>query len=135
MSQLPPNVSALLDAVPIHNQQVKSRRGPSGELILTVPMELRWFMRPPVSWLLPVRRERSVALDKLGEQVWSACDGEQTVEAIVEEFAAHHRLSFHESRLAVMQFLRDLTQRALIVTVVPRKESGSENADAGEEQE
>jgi Coenzyme PQQ synthesis protein D (PqqD) len=109
----------MLDAVPVRNEAVRSETA-AGELVLRVPLEPRWYLCPPVTWLLPVRRERAVALDRLGEEVWRACDGERTVEQIVEAFAARHHLRFHEARLSVMRFLQDLTRRGLVVMVVPR---------------
>jgi hypothetical protein len=72
-------------------------------------------MRPPLTWLLPLSRERVVALDAVGREVWQACDGQRTVEEIVEEFAARHRLSFHAARLSVLQFLQQLTRRGIVV--------------------
>ena len=48
-----------------------------------------------------------------------ACDGRQTVEAIVDRLAANHKLTFHESRLAVMQFLRMLMQRGAVAVQLP----------------
>ena len=53
-------------------------------------------------------------LDKLGTEVLELCDGSRRVEEIVDEFAAKHRLTFHESRVAVTGFLRSLVQRGLI---------------------
>jgi hypothetical protein len=50
------------------------------------------------------------------------CDGRRTVEAIIEEFAADHKLSFREAQLSVTQFLRQLTQRGLIAVVGESKD-------------
>jgi hypothetical protein len=106
--------SHLLDAVPMRNQAVRSeRRG--DHLVLFVPIRKRWWMYGPLSWLLPFREERGVALDPLGEEVWTACDGERRVENIVEGFAERHRVRFHEARASVASFLRSLVERNLVV--------------------
>jgi hypothetical protein len=110
----------MLDAVPVRNEVVRSETTAAGELVLRVALEPRWYLRPPVTWLLPARRDRAVALDRLGAEVWRACDGRRTVEQIVDAFAARHHLRFHEARLSVMSFLQDLTRRGLVVMVVPK---------------
>ncbi len=115
--------SDLLDAVPLKNECAIERRSSAGELVVSVPLQERWFMRPPISWILQFSRERSVALDKIGEEVWSQCDGEKSIEEIVERFTQRHGTSFHESRLAVMQFVQDLVRRDLLVVVVEDEEA------------
>jgi hypothetical protein len=110
----PATISEMLDCVPLRNAAVTTERGADGALVLRVPVEPRWFMQPPVSWILPFRRERAVALDPLGEEIWNHCDGGHSVEHIIEHFAEHHHLSFHEARLSVAQFLRGLTERGLV---------------------
>ena len=111
----------LLDAVPTPNAAVRlERRGDS--VLLFVPLRPRFWTGPPLSWLLPFRKERGFALDALGEEVFAACDGRRTLEQIIEAFASRHRIRFHEARLAVTQFLRSLSERNLVALVVPRAE-------------
>ena len=110
------NLQQWLSATPVRNAAVRSET--SGEaLLLCVPLQRRWWMAGPVSWCLPIRREKRLALDALGREVWTACDGEQTIEQIVEQFADRHALSFHEARLSVSQFLQMLVGRHLMVLV------------------
>jgi hypothetical protein len=118
-----PNVEPerILDAVPTPNSAVRlERRGES--VVLFVPLRPRFWTGPPFSWLLPFRKERGYALDALGQEVFTACDGERTLEQIIEAFASRHRIRFHEARLAVTQFLRSLSERNLVALVVPRTE-------------
>lgn len=116
----------LLDSIPVSNQAARVEDSGEG-LVVYLPIRQRWWMKPPFSWALPYRDERGVALDKLGAEVYRAIDGERTVEQIVERFAEAHRLRFHEARLAVMQFLRMLAERKIVVLAVP---SGDQEADA-----
>ena len=105
-----------LAAVPVVNRAVRQEtRGEA--LVLFVPLRRRWWMAGPVSWWLPLRRERGVALDRLGREVWDLCDGRRDLEAVVDRFAQRHRLGFHEARLTVMQFLKMLVERKLLVLV------------------
>jgi hypothetical protein len=75
-------------------------------------------MKGPLSWALPFRPEKGVALDQLGTEVWRACDGARTVERIIDEFAERHRVRFHEARNSVVSFLHSLLQRNLLVLAV-----------------
>lgn len=110
--------ATVLDLVPTPNRAVRSeRRGVA--LILWLPWQRPWWTRGLTRWLLPWRDERGFALDALGQEVWGACDGERSLEQIVETFAARHRLRFHEARIAVLQFLRVLVERKLVALVVP----------------
>lgn len=110
------DLSQTLAAVPMINQAVRQEtRGES--LVLFVPLRERWWMTGPVSWWLPLRREKGVALDQLGTEVWRLCDGHRDLEKIIERFADQHRLGFHEARLTVMRFMRMLALRKLIVLI------------------
>jgi hypothetical protein len=114
------DLEKLLDAVPTANSAVRvERHGES--VVLFVPIRKRFWMGPPFSWVLPYRKEKGFALDALGAEVFSACDGERTLEQIIEGFADRHRLRFHEARLAVTQFLRTLSERNLVALVVQER--------------
>jgi hypothetical protein len=113
----PVDLSEMLDALPMPNHAVRVEDKGDGALVLHVPIRQRWYNGPPLSWILPFRKERSIALDQLGREVWIACDGKRNVEAIVEAFARDHGVSFHEARLGVTEFLRSLTRRGLIIIV------------------
>jgi hypothetical protein len=118
----------LLDAVVVKNAAVRLEQR-AGAVVLWVPLERRWWMGPPFSWLLPFRKEKGVELDALGQEVFSECDGERRVEEVIERFAARHRVRFHEARHSVVQFLALLFERKLVTlrvaedAVVPRSSS------------
>lgn len=115
-----PSLDQLLDAVPMHNRAVRVE--PHGATVtLWVPIRQRWWMRGPLSWLLPFRSEKGVALDVIGSEVWSSCDGDRSVEDIVAGFAERHRLRFHEARSSVTQFLKSLVERRLVVLALPER--------------
>lgn len=122
------SLEALLDAVPVANRAARVEQHGQG-VVVYLPIQRRWWMKPPLSWVLPYREERGVSLDKLGAEVYHAVDGKQTVEQIIVSFAQSHRLRFHEARLAVMQFLKMLAQRNIIVLAVPGLSAG-EREDA-----
>ena len=105
----------LLDAVPVRNASVRVETRSEGGLVLSVPMRRRWYMKPPLGWVLPFSRQRRISLDRLGAAVWEACDGRRTLEQVIERFADRYHLRFHEARLSVQQFLKELVRRGLVV--------------------
>lgn len=122
-NRLPFDPGLLLDLVPVPNRAVRAESAGDG-LLLWVPIQRRWWMGPPFSWLLPFRAERGIALDGLGRQVYRACDGIRTTEQIIEAFAVEHRLRFHEARLCVLTFLKSLVERNLVALVAVEEAPG-----------
>ena len=107
----------ILGSRPHRNRSMRTERRRDGGLLATIPLRRPKYLVPPLSWLLPYSKSRRVRLDRLGSAVLDLCDGHRTVEAIIEKFAAEHKLSFRESQIPVTTFLRQLTDRGLVVIV------------------
>jgi hypothetical protein len=112
-----------LRAVPYLNQAAKFAPQPDGRVIASIPIPKPRFLVPPLSWLLPFSKVRRVELEPVGAVVLGLCDGRRTVEAVIEGFAARHKLSFREAQLPVTQFLRRLTERGLVAIVGADKDA------------
>lgn len=115
---LPPPASweRTLKARPVRNaavEELPAGKGGAGVYLRVENVRPRWH-RPPLSWFLPWRSHRRLALDALGEAIWRQCDGMTSVLELVRAFASEHRVTFHEARVAVCQYLQTLTQRGLI---------------------
>jgi len=106
-----------LRAVPHVNEAMTLTPHPDGAVVAAVPMKRPRYLVPPLSWVLPFSPVRKVELDRLGASVLEMCDGRRTIEKIIEIFAGAHKLTFREAQLSVTQFLRQLTQRGLVVIV------------------
>ena len=106
-----------LRSVPHANTAMDLSARPNGTAMAIVPMRRPRYLVPPLSWILPFSSQRRVELDSVGVSVLEMCDGSHTVEAIMEQFAVDHKLSFRESQLAVGQFVRQLTSRGIIAIV------------------
>jgi hypothetical protein len=106
-----------LRAVPHVNQALETQHRSDGSLVVSVPIPRPKYLVPPLSWILPFSPNRRVELEPVGSGVLGMCDGRRTVEAIIETFAADHKLSFREAQLAVTQVLRQLMKRGLVVIV------------------
>lgn len=107
----------LLQAVPYRNKSVDLDEDEHGP-VLWVPIKKRWWMKAPFAWFMPYRDQKGFRLDPLGYEVWMACDGNHTIGEITEQFAARHHTTFHEARIAVMEFIQTMTERRLLAVAL-----------------
>ncbi len=105
---------AMLEAIPRRNLAAQVELTDAGATRVSVPLRRPWWMIAPVKWVMHPTGRKTVGLDTLGAEVLELCDGSRSVEQIVVEFAARHRLTFHESRVAVTGFLKSLVQRGTL---------------------
>jgi hypothetical protein len=119
--------AVILDTIPTVNQAMRLETRDPGA-VAWLPIRHRFWMGPPLSWILPFRKEKGFALDALGCEVLSWCDGQRTTEELVELFAREHQLRFHAARLSVLTFLRTLVSRNLVVLVQPARGVADDNS-------
>ena len=114
-----PSWTEMLDAVMIRNRAARVERNTqSREIRISVPTRKPWYYIPPVTWIVRPPDERITVLDELGSLVWDLCDGNNTVEHIIDVFAEKYRLTFHESRVAVTQHLKRLISRGVLAVEI-----------------
>ena len=109
---------SLLAAIPVRNHLVRAIALDNG-LRLTAPLKpnaLRKIFAPRNSPAMP---EKSFDLDDLGAWLWNHLDGKNSVEALIHQFAADHRVNLRESEVSIVAFLKTLTQRDLVALVAP----------------
>ena len=109
----PASWAGLLRARPVRNAAVEIERAETGVYLRIANVRPAWH-RAPVSWVVPWRSHKRLALDALGAEIWRRCDGKTAVLELVHDFAKEHRVTFHEARVAVSQYLRTLIERGLI---------------------
>lgn len=105
----------MLAAIPRQNQAATVVRQPDGSARVTVPLiRPRWLI-PPLSWVVkPASQRRFLMNPPAAVMIWEHCDGQRNVESIIEVFARRYRLTFHEARVAVMEYIRTLVQRGIL---------------------
>ena len=108
----------MLRARPVRNTAAEVKGGGEGGLRITVKKRKPDFLFPPLSWIIRPRLKGAAELDALGAQVWDMCAGERTVEQIVDDFASRHRLTVHESRVAVTNYMKLLVERGALAVAV-----------------
>lgn len=114
----------MLAARPVHNAAARVEDEGGGDVTVHVKSVRPWYMFPPVSWIVPYKPERGTILDRLGSQVWRWCDGERTVEDIIDAFASEHDLTFHEARVAVTGYIKSLVQRGALAIAMSEEDAG-----------
>jgi hypothetical protein len=115
----------MLTSVPYSNEAVKLEIRKDGSALASVPMKKPGWVDGPLGWFVPFSTHRRVQLDPIGVAVMGLCDGKRRVEEIISEFARENLLSWREAQICVMQFLRLITERGLVVIVGSSKnESG-----------
>jgi len=114
----------MLSARPIHNAAARVAEEDDGAVAVYVKTVQPWYMIPPLSWIVPHRPERKMALDNLGSQVWRWCDGDRTVEGIIDAFAEKYALTFHEARVAVTGYVKSLVKRGVLAVAMSEKRAG-----------
>jgi len=105
----------MLEARPERN--AAARAAADGEAEVTIAIQTRpprYLSVPPLSWIVPVRKERKVTLDKLGTEIWRLCDGSMTIEGVVDSFSRSHGLTFHEARVAVTGYVKGLIRHGVV---------------------
>jgi hypothetical protein len=122
-SSAPGTWDAMLRAVLLPNRLARIvREEPDGTIALAVPTRKPPALQRAFSWLVRVPKERITVLDPIGSEIWRACDGKRSVEAIVENFAKRHHLSFHESRVSVTSYSTSLVRRGVLAVAVEPSE-------------
>jgi hypothetical protein len=103
-----------LNAIPIRNPLLEWERTEDGDLLLRVPVEQRSFL---IRWAILAFRlppVRHIQLDEVGAAVWELCDGEHSVESIVQQMCKRTRMSRREVEASVSMFLKMLADRRLV---------------------
>ncbi len=123
--QKPADWRQMLSATPERNRAAEHRWRNGDILELTVLKKRPWFLVPPLTWIFQTRPRRLFELDRLGSELWKLCDGKRKVEDLVDECARRHRLTFHESRVAVTGYVSELVRRGALVLILENSEAHS----------
>ena len=105
-----------LNAMPIRNPAVLWERGEGvneGLALLKIPRKRgRW-----ADWTAKMMRlpdYRKLELDEIGTDVWTLCDGQQTIEQVIGVVVAKYKLNRRQSEASVLAYLKMLAERRLV---------------------
>jgi len=108
-----------LSALPMRNDALKTETTAKGEFLVTVPRRTDWVGRA-LALVFAVPKERKIALDQVGADIWELCDGRHTVEDIIAALTRKYRLNRKEAEVSLTAYLRQLGRRGLIGFAVPK---------------
>ena len=118
-----------MEGRPVRNPSVETTREESGEISVKLPRRRSWWLDKLAKWGR-IPDYRIVSLDKIGTEVWENCDGEHSVKDLVALHAERHKLARKEAELSMVQFLKQLAQRGIIVLVIDEEKKESDE-DSG----
>ncbi|MCG3178467.1 MAG: hypothetical protein BIFFINMI_00794 [Phycisphaerae bacterium] len=99
----------------------RTERENGGALITLMAPKPRWMRLIGGGGMI----ERTFGLDRMGVEVYDACDGRTSVKRLVSQFAGGHSLDLASAEHAVATFLRTMMGRGLIVMELERGGQGS----------
>ena len=102
-----------LSARPVRNSAVEWEKNEAGEIELMIPRSGSKFAKI-VGSIFPAPEHRGMVLDEIGTVIWELCDGNTTVEGLVNTIRQRYKLNRRETEASVTQFLKTLAQRGLI---------------------
>ena len=100
---------------PVRNTAITFEKRETGETLLTIPQgqKVGKITKTMARWL-QAPTERKVELDELGSFVWELCDGELTIETIVQRTAKSYQMNRREAEVSVTMFMQMLHERKFI---------------------
>lgn len=112
----------IMTSIPARNGGIHEQPGDDGiSVVVTVQLNYKPWLQP-LAKLLKARIKRKYRLEGLGLEVYRMIDGKRNFEKLVDLFADKHCLTFFESRALLMQYLRILMQRGIILMGIPAHE-------------
>lgn len=108
-----------LAIIPVRHPLIKWERREE-EVVLSIPMRDDKFARLIKSLMKATRMAkelpeyRQLALDEVGSRVWELCDGERTIDGVVQSVTGEYKLTRREAEASVTMFLQTLAKKNLI---------------------
>lgn len=110
------NFETQLHTVPVRNTKLKTHVSERNPDVLVLEVELLYRGVPALlASLVKARRRKRYELTGLSRELFESLDGKRSVGDLIDGFSKKEKLTFFESRGLMMQYLRDLMQRGLIV--------------------
>jgi len=121
------NIKDLLKSIPVKNKLTTEVFDSELGLLIKVPIRKKWYIKLIEIIAFNSKSHRALQLDSLGVVVYKECNGNNTLENIIDKISEMFCLTFHESRLIIMQFLESLIQNGVIAVLVGGEISDEKN--------
>lgn len=67
-----------------------------------------------IARVFKIPESRTIELDEFGAQVWARCDGQHSVEQLIEFTCSEYKLNRRQGEVSIVAFMKMLAQRRLI---------------------
>lgn len=114
--QAAPSKAEVLRARPLRNPSLTWGPDAKGDMVIHVPLAKKAWMER-LGRFLPASDTRHILLDDIGADVWAMCDGETSIDAIRRHITAKYKLDHKEAEASLLEHLKQLAKRKLIVAV------------------
>ena len=111
-----------LEAVPVLNQLVSVDRKADGATVLNLPRK-RTSMVRVISTFFRLPPYKQIELDELGSYAVELCDGANTVNDIIAQFAKRFQLHRREAEVSMLTYLKSLAKRGIIGFSIPDRQA------------
>ena len=111
------NWQEMMQYIPVRNEAAGFVETVDGKIKVTVKKLKHKFLVPPISWIIRPKSKQEIILDDIGMTVVKMCDAKKNIENIIDEFAAVNGLTFHESRVAITDYIKNLVRRGILALV------------------
>jgi len=120
---------AMLSSRPARNDALKWEENDDGEVQIRVTRQDSWKIRF-LSRMFYIPKERKITLDELGTEVWTLCNGKNTVAQMIEALSKKYQLNRKEAEVSLLNYLKTLGQKRFVGFVLEGVER--ENSSGGE---
>ena len=107
-------------AWPVRNPSIKWQTNEEDLVVVELPRRKDW-VGGLLGFLFYVPEAKPIQLDEVGTFVWSLCDGDHTVNDLVQELCREYKLNKREVEVSLTQYLQTLGKRGLVAFAIPRE--------------
>lgn len=109
-----------MSAWPVRNPSLTTHEDDEGLIAVELPRRKDWVGNA-LGFLFFVPESKPVQLDEVGSFVWNLCDGDHTVNEIVDALAKEYKLNRREVEVSLTEYLQKLGKRGMVGFAVPRE--------------
>ena len=107
-----------LHCIPLRNTKAKVVKSDTHPHLLILEVQLNYTgLIALAASLVRSRKYKRYVLDGLSQELYEKIDGKITVEKLVLDLAEDEKLGFMEARALVVEYLKSLMERGLVVVV------------------
>ena len=112
----------MLSSRPARNSALDWEKTDDGEVQIKVTrQDDSWKVRL-LSKMFYIPRQRKITLDELGTEVWSLCDGKNTVGQMIEALSEKYQLNRKEAEVSLLNYLKTLGQKRFVGFMLDKPE-------------